>query len=147
MDNSTIATLTLSALSPLVVKGIEKLVEKTAEEGFNERKAIWQRVKELFKTDDLTLLNLLSDAESNPEKRGELKGELKAKLEFNPQLTKELEVLLTKLQTSSTTITSEEITDSALENEIKRSSDNYGKAEISNKKIEKSKIKSKIELS
>jgi len=97
MDYATIATMCITALSPFVKKGVEKLVEKTAEEGFNERKAIWEKVKSLFKDDDLILLNLLQAAESDVKEQGKLEGKLEIKLEANPDVAEELESLLAKL--------------------------------------------------
>ena len=96
MDYATIATTALVVLSPFVTKGLEKLGEKTAEEGFNERRAIWEKVKGLFKADDLILLNLLQDAGSDARAQGKLEGKLEAHLEANPEIARELEALLTK---------------------------------------------------
>lgn len=100
MDYSTIATTALAALSPIVVKGLDKLAEKTAEEGFSEREAIWEKVKALFKTDDLTLLNLLQDSEIDVKSLGKLEGKLETHLESNPEVAKELEVLFAKMPLS-----------------------------------------------
>jgi len=149
MDYAFIATSVITALSPFVVKGLEKLTDKAVEEGFSERKAIWENVKGFFQADDLTLLNLLQDAESDVEKKGELKGELKVHLKSNPEVARDLEELLVRLKesTSASTITGEEITDSDMKNKIKRSAASQGTAEISHKKIERSRIESDIEIS
>ena len=100
MDYATIATGVIAALSPFVQKGLEKLAEKTAEEGFNQRHAIWEKVKGLFKADDLTLLNLLQDAQSDVKAQGKLEGKLETHLEANPDIAKELDALLQKLPVS-----------------------------------------------
>ena len=97
MDYAAIASTIISALSPFAVKGIEKIVEKSAEEGFNQRRAIFDRVKELFKYDEPILLNLLQDAKSDPEKKGELKGELKAHLQSHPDIALQLQELLKEI--------------------------------------------------
>jgi hypothetical protein len=97
MDYAAIASTIISALSPFAVKGIEKIVEKSAEEGFNQRRAIFDRVKELFGYDEPILLNLLQDAKSNPEKKGEFKGELKAHLQSHPDIALQLQELLKEL--------------------------------------------------
>ena len=85
MDYSTLTAAVITALSIFSVKGIEKIAEKSAEEGFNDRKAIFEKVSTLFKYDELTMLNLLQDAESDPEKKGELKGEMKIHLQSAPR--------------------------------------------------------------
>jgi hypothetical protein len=95
---ATIATGAITALQPFVTKGLEKLAEKTAEEGFNERKAIWEKVKGLFKADDLTLLNLLEEANANDKVQGKLEGKLETYLEANPAIVNELSELVKRLE-------------------------------------------------
>lgn len=97
MDYASIATLTITALSPFVKKGVEKIVEKSAENAFTERQAIWDKVKNIFKQDDLTMLNLLQDAELSDNAKGRLEGKLETYLEANPEIAKELEELIKKL--------------------------------------------------
>lgn len=100
MEPATIALIAsgaINALKPFVEKGIEKLFEKTAEEGFNQRKAIWEKVKGLFKADDLTLLNLLKEADSNDKAQGKLEGKLETHLETNSDIADELAELLKQL--------------------------------------------------
>ena len=97
---AAIASGTITALTPFVTKGLEKLAERAAEEGFNERKAIWERVKNLFKADDLTLLNLLKEAEADKVAQGRLEGKLETYLETNAEAVGELEALLKKLPAS-----------------------------------------------
>ncbi len=48
MDFATIATGIYTIISPFVVKGLEKIVDESAKEGYTERKAIWDKVKGLF---------------------------------------------------------------------------------------------------
>lgn len=102
MDLVTLATSAIVALQPLAMKGIEKFVEKSAEEGFNERKAIWDKIKGLFGYDDLTMLNLLEKAESSEKEMGKLEGRLEDRLASNPEIAKELEELLKKIPQSTT---------------------------------------------
>jgi hypothetical protein len=94
---AAIASAAITVLKPFVEKGLEKLAEKTAEEGFNERKAIWEKVKGLFKADDLTLLNLLKEADADERAQGKLEGKLETYLEANPVAATELEELLSRL--------------------------------------------------
>lgn len=86
----------ISALIPYLAKGGEKLVEKTVEEGFENRGKIWQMVKGLFIEDELTLLNLEKNPE-NPEIQAEFRGELKHLLKANPDVILQLEELIKKL--------------------------------------------------
>jgi hypothetical protein len=102
MDLSTISSAILVALSPIIQKGLEKFAEKSAEEGFSERKAIWARVKSLFKTDDLTLLNLLSEASTDVKTQGKLEGKIETLLENNPETAKELQTLLENIDLEKT---------------------------------------------
>jgi hypothetical protein len=96
MDYATIATTAIMALSPFVVKGLEKISEKAAEEGFDQRKAIWEKVKDLFRADDLTLLNLLQEGSADAKAQGKLETHLEA----NPDIARELEALLSNLPAS-----------------------------------------------
>ncbi len=48
MDFATIATGIYTIISPFVVKGLEKIVDEAAKEGYTERQAIWDKVKGLF---------------------------------------------------------------------------------------------------
>lgn len=152
MDYATIATMALTALSPLVKigfeKGFEKLGEKTAEAGFNERQAIWEKIKGLFQADDLTLLNLLQDAGSDVKAQGKLEGKLETHLEAHPEVAKDLETILTKLkESSSTKITNEEIADSEIKNRLKRDAGQRGEAVINNSDVSGSKIDNEMEIS
>ena len=99
MEPATIATAAITALSPFVKKGLEKLSERTAEEGFNQRQAIWEKVKGLFKADDLTLLNLLKEADGDAKAQGKLEGKLETHLEANPEIARELAALLSHIPT------------------------------------------------
>ena len=101
MDYATIATMAITALWPFVIKGLEKLAEKAAEEGYNERRTIWKKVKGLFNADDLTLLNLLQNAQKDPKAQGKLEGKLETHLEANPEIARELEALLQKIPASA----------------------------------------------
>lgn len=106
MDFAALALGIYTVLSPLISKGINKFVEKAgekvgekaAEEGWTERKAIWDKVKGLFVEDELTLLNLFQESETDAEKKGELKGELKLLLKSNPDIAKELEALVNTIK-------------------------------------------------
>lgn len=98
MDIPTIAAATVTALIPFLQKGGEKLAEKigekTAEEGFQQRKAIWETVKNLFIGDEITTLNLLAENPNDVEKQAEFKGELKYLLKNNPDIARQLEEMI-----------------------------------------------------
>lgn len=142
------ATAVIASLTPLINKGLEKLAEKTAEEGFNERKIIWDKVKDLFRSDDLVLLNLFENAKTDNKAKGKLEGKLETYLELNPVIAEELEQMLIKLsEASSTNITNENIVQSEINNKILRKNENQGKAEIINKAIETSIIKNEMDIS
>jgi hypothetical protein len=148
MDYQTIAVLVIKALSPIAKKGLEKLAEKTAEEGFNERKAIWEKIKGLFKTDDLTLLNLLQDADSDLKAQGMLEDKLETHLETTPEIAKFLEPILARLtESASTQIMNEQIADSEISNKLKRSPETRGQAAIENTDISGSRIDNEIDIS
>src|SRR5690348_1797951 len=98
MEYAAIATAIYTFLSPFVAKGVEKLFEKTAEEGFNERKAIWEKIKGLFKADDLTLLHLFEEAETSEKAQGKLEGRIETHLEANPVIANEVAGLIKKLE-------------------------------------------------
>ena len=101
MEYAAIAAMVISALSPFVKKGLEVLSEKAAEEGFNERKAIWEKVKGLLKYDDLTLLNLLKEAETDVKAQGRLEGKLETQIEASPDIAQQLQELLQKIPQQS----------------------------------------------
>src|SRR5688572_23881749 len=89
-------SLIVAALVPLVKKGAEKLIDKTIETGFDERRRIWDIVKGVFAEDDLTILNFESTPD-DPRIQGKLEAKLEDRLEGQPQLVKELEELMNKL--------------------------------------------------
>lgn len=100
MPIETLVPMVVAALVPYLAKGAEKLVEKTAEEGFEQRGKIWQLVKGLFVEDDLTLLNL----EANPEDvrtQGKLEAKLEDRLQNNPEAVAKLEELLKQIPAAS----------------------------------------------
>ncbi|MBX7172032.1 MAG: hypothetical protein K1X72_13800 [Pyrinomonadaceae bacterium] len=151
MNFAALALSIYQVLSPFVSKGIDKIVEKAAEEGWTERQAIWEKVKGLFVEDDLTLLNLFKDAETDNEKKGELKGELKSYLKSNPEIAKELEELVKKVEAiekkNSSTITNEDIRgNSEIENTVEQTTGSAtdNKSTIENRNVESSKIKNSV---
>jgi N-acetylglucosamine kinase-like BadF-type ATPase len=94
MDFATIAAGVYTVVSPFVVKGLEKIVDEAAKEGYTERKAIWDKVKGLFAQDELTLLNLFKEAETDVKAQGKLEGKIETHLESNHETAKELETLV-----------------------------------------------------
>ena len=92
-----IATTAVNALVPFFKKGAEKLVDKSAEEVFNKRSEIWNKVKGLFAADELTTLKLFEANPEDVETQAELRGELKHLLKANPETAKELDELLKQL--------------------------------------------------
>jgi hypothetical protein len=94
MDFVTIAANAYSILSPFVSKGLEKIIDEAAKEGYTERKAIWDKVKSLFVEDELTLLNLFKAAETDVKAQGKLEGKIETHLESNIETAKELEKLV-----------------------------------------------------
>lgn len=94
MDISTLAPLAVSALVPLLKKGAEKLTEKAAEEGFEQRGKIWSLVKGMFAEDDLTLLNLFEQNPEDAKIQGKLEGKLEERLKTNPDIARQLEELV-----------------------------------------------------
>jgi hypothetical protein len=94
MDFATIAAGVYTIVSPFIVKGLEKIVDEAAKDGYTERKAIWNKVKGLFVEDELTLLNLFKAAETDVKAQGKLEGKIETHLELNPNTAKELETLV-----------------------------------------------------
>lgn len=100
MEPATIALIASNAitvLAPFLKKGLEKLTDKTAEEAFNKRAEIWNKVKGLFPSNDLKTLKLFEENPENPETQAELRGELKHLLKANPETAEELDTLLTQI--------------------------------------------------
>lgn len=108
MEFSVTALAVITVLTPYLVKGGEKLIEKTAEEGFEQRAKIWQIVKGLFVEDELTLLNLFEENPDDARIQGKLEGKLEDRLKQNPDVAKQLEELLRQIpnvQNKQNTIT------------------------------------------
>ncbi len=83
----------VSAVTPYLVKGAEKVVEKAAEEGWAQRGTIWEKVKGLFGSDD----QMLHIYESYPETekiQQDFAKKLEEKLEESPEAATELQELL-----------------------------------------------------
>lgn len=91
------AALVITALTPYLVKGGEKFVEKSVEEGFEQRGKIWQIAKGLFTEDELTLLNLFEENPEDAKIQGKLEGKLEDRLKQNPDIAKQLEELLEQI--------------------------------------------------
>lgn len=89
-----IETVITGIISALAMKGAEKLVEKSAENAFENRSAILDKVRGLLIDDELTTLNLLEKYPENTDLQKELKETLKPRLEANPETAKELEKLV-----------------------------------------------------
>lgn len=84
----------VAALVPYLATGGEKLVEKTVEEGFENRAKIWQKVKGLFPDNELTTLNLFAENPDDPKLQGKVEGKLEDRLANNLNVAEELEKLL-----------------------------------------------------
>lgn len=97
MDFTMIAAGVITALVPYLAKGGEKLAEKIAEEGFEQRGKIWDMTKSLFLEDNLTLLNLFEQNPADAKTQGRLEIRLEDKLQANPEIAKEFETLLKQL--------------------------------------------------
>jgi hypothetical protein len=98
MDINALIITLIAILSPyaktVLDKTVETLAEKTAEEGFKEREAIWETVKGFFKRDELTLLNIFKDADTDEKTKNRLEGVLEERLLENPDLAIQLELLI-----------------------------------------------------
>ena len=95
---SAIAAAAVTELVPYVLtKGGDKLIEKVAEEGFEQRGKIWQLVKGLFVEDELTLLNLFEENPNDAKLQGKLEGKLEDRLKQNPDIAKQMENLLKQI--------------------------------------------------
>ena len=94
---AVIAASAVKALVPFFSKGAEKFVDKSAEEVFNKRSEIWNKVKGLFAEDELTTLKLFENDPENVETQAELRGELKQILKTNPDAADELDKLVKQL--------------------------------------------------
>lgn len=109
MSLSALAAATVLELVPYILKkGGEKLIEKAAEEGFEQRGKIWELVKSLFVEDELTLLNLFEENPEDAKTQGKLEGKIEDRLKENPQVAKQLEELLKQIpqtQNKQNTIT------------------------------------------
>lgn len=97
----TLAPLVVSALTPFLTKGAEKIVEKTAEAGFEQRGKIWNLVKGMFAEDDLTLLNLFEQNPEDAKTQGKIEGKLEERLKANPDIAAQLESLLKAINQTS----------------------------------------------
>ncbi len=103
MDPVTIATVAsaaIGALAPFFKKGGEKLADKIAEEGFNQRGKIWETVKGVFAGDELTTLNLFEKYPENTDIQNEVKSKLEEKLTAQPAIAEQLQELLKHLPAS-----------------------------------------------
>ncbi len=102
------AVSVITALTPYLIKGGEKLAEKAAEQGFEQHGKIWQIVKGLFVEDELTLLNLFEENPEDAKIQGKLEGKLEDRLKQNPDIAIQLEELLKlipNVQSKQNTIT------------------------------------------
>lgn len=101
MDLITLVPMVVSALVPYLAKGAEKLIDKTVDEGFEQRGKIWELVKGAFAEDELTTLNLFAENPDDVEKQAELRGELKHVLKANPDVASQLEELVKQIPAAS----------------------------------------------
>jgi uncharacterized membrane protein len=151
MDFATIAFGIYTVVSPFISKGLEKIVEKAAEEGYTERKAIWDKVKGLFVEDELTLLNLFKEAETDEKAKIKLETKLETHLQLNEATAKELDELVKKVQEiekkNSSTVINEDIrNNSKVETVVdqKTGSAANNESSVTNKNIDKSIVTTKV---
>lgn len=98
---TALATAAVTELVPYVLaKGADKLIEKAAEEGFEQRGKIWQLVKSLFIEDELTLLNLFEQNPEDVRTQAKLELRLEDQLKQNPNIAKQLEEFLKQIPQS-----------------------------------------------
>lgn len=100
MDIATIAAIAVTTLVPYLVKGGEKLAEKIAEEGFEQRSKVWNVAKGLFREDELTLLNLFVENPTDAKIQGKIEMKLEDKLKANPEVAEKLDSLLKQIPAS-----------------------------------------------
>lgn len=100
MDILTLAPLVVSAVVPLLQKGMKEMTEKAVGEGFEQRGKIWNLVKEMSAEGDLELLNHLEKNPEDIEKQAELRGELKHLLKANPDIAKQIDELIKQIPQS-----------------------------------------------
>jgi hypothetical protein len=151
MDFATVAMGIYTIVSPFISKGIEKIVDEAAKEGYTERKAIWDKVKGLFAQDELTLLNLFKAAETDVKAQGKLEGKIETHLESNPDIAKELEALVKTVKEierrNVSNVINEGITGgSEVINEVNQTtgSATENQSSVTNRNIDNSKVTNKI---
>lgn len=144
----------ISAVTPYAKKGLEKIVEEAGKEGWAERKAIWDKVKGLFVEDELTLLNLFKESETDETTKLKLETKLETHLQLNPEIVGELDELVKKVQEiekkNTSNITNEDIKgNSEIENTIEQSvnSATNNESTITNRNVENSKIINRVKQS
>jgi N-acetylglucosamine kinase-like BadF-type ATPase len=151
MDFATIAMGIYKIVSPFISKGIEKIVDEAAKDGYTERKAIWDKVKGLFAQDELTLLNLFKEAETDIKAQGKLEGKIETHLESNPATAKELETLINTVKEierrNTSTVINEDIkSGSEVINDVNQTTGSAAEnqSSITNRNIDNSKVTTKI---
>jgi hypothetical protein len=151
MDFATIAMGIYTIVSPFISKGIEKIVDEAAKDGYTERKAIWDKVKGLFAQDELTLLNLFKAAETDVKAQGKLEGKIETHLELNHATAKELETLVNTVKEierrNVSAVINEGITGgSEVINEVNQTtgSATENQSSVTNRNIDNSKVTNKI---
>lgn len=102
MDIGAIASAAIPAIVPFLIKGGEKISEKIAEEGFEERGKIWQIVKRLFGDDELVHLNLFADNPNDGRLQGKIEGKLEEKLKHDVSIAAEIARLLERIPSHET---------------------------------------------
>jgi len=103
MDFTAIAAGIVTAIVPYLAKGVEKLVDKTVDEGFEQRGKIWEMAKGLFQEDELTLLNLFEENPSDAKIQGKIEGKLEDKLKANPEIAEKLDSLVKQIPAETVT--------------------------------------------
>ena len=101
MEPATIALIASSAVNALVPyfkKGAEKIADKSAEELFNKRAEIWEKVKGLFAADELTTLDLFKENPEDAKTQGKLEGKLEEKLKTDSETFNQLDALIKHLE-------------------------------------------------
>ncbi|MEL6627790.1 MAG: hypothetical protein AAFQ92_19865 [Bacteroidota bacterium] len=93
MELAAIASLTLTTLTPFLIKGGEAIAKGIGSD-------IWGLIKKPFqKNEEEDLLEEIQQAPEDDETRGAFKHQLKKFLKNDPELAKQLEEILTKSET------------------------------------------------
>ena len=98
IELALLASGLVSAVTPYLLKGAEKLVDKAAEEGWAQRGAIWEKIKGLFTSDsDLETLHIYQKYPKSEDVQKDVAAVLEQKMKADPQAETDLRGLFEKL--------------------------------------------------